>query len=48
MPMATKLGKMVTHLDGALPLKPHDPLIKCSSKVMEQTKTNMLWLPEYL
>ena len=27
MPMATKLGRMVTYLDELLPIKLHDPLI---------------------
>ena len=27
VPMATKLGRMMTSLDGLLPIMPHDPLI---------------------
>ena len=34
--MATKLGKMVTYIDGSLPIKLHDHLIKLSSKIMWQ------------
>ena len=30
--MVTKLGRMVTYLDGILPLKSHDPLITWSSE----------------
>ena len=33
MPMATKLGKMVTYHDGLLAMKSHDPLITWSCKI---------------
>ena len=37
VPMTTKLGKMVTYLDGLLPIKSHDPLIAWPCKVRWQT-----------
>ena len=39
VPMATKLGRIVTHLDGLLPIKSHDPLITRSCKITWFTKT---------
>ena len=46
--MATKLGRMVTYLEGLLPIKLHDPLIACSYKITYQTKTIISPLPQYL
>ena len=33
MPMATKLGRMLTYLDELLLIKSHDPLIKWSCEI---------------
>ena len=33
VPMATKLGRMMTSLDGLLPIMSHDPLIKWSCEI---------------
>ena len=33
MPMATKLGRVMTYHDGLSPVNSHDPLIKLSCKV---------------
>ena len=33
--MATKLGRMVTYLDGHLPIKPHHPLMTWSCEIPE-------------
>ena len=33
MPMASKLGRMVTYLEKVLPIKLHGPLIAWSSKI---------------
>ena len=38
VPMATKLGRMLAYLDGLLPIKSHDPLIKWSCEIPWQTK----------
>ena len=38
MPMATKLGSMVTYLDWLIPIKSHDTLIACSCKIPSQIK----------
>ena len=38
VPMATKLGRVVTCNDGFLPIKPHDPLITWCCKITLQTK----------
>ena len=51
VPMATKLGKMITYLDWLLLIKSHDPLISWSCKITLQNKTTIsplserLWLP---
>ena len=45
VPMVTKLGRMVTYIDGLLPIKPHDPLITWSCKIMWQTKNIISLLP---
>ena len=51
VPLATKLGRMVTYLDGLLPIKSHDPMIRWSFELTWHTKiimspiTNCLWLP---
>ena len=37
--MATKLSRMVAHLDGLLPIKSHDSLIMWSFKIMWPAKT---------
>ena len=37
--MATKLCKMVTYLDGLLPIKLHDPLITWLCEILGKTKT---------
>ena len=39
VPMATKLGKMVTYLEGLLPVKSQDALTTLSWKITWQTKT---------
>ena len=36
--MATKLGSMLTNLEGLLPMMLVDPLITWSCKIMRQTK----------
>ena len=36
--MATKLGWIVAHFIGLLPIKLHDPLITCSSEITSQAK----------
>ena len=38
VPMATKLGRMITYLDSLLPLKSQDPLITWSCEITWQTK----------
>ena len=38
VPMATKLGRMVTYLDGLLPMKSHDPLITWSCEITGSRK----------
>ena len=37
--MDTKLGRIITYLDGLLSLKSHDPLITWSHEMTGQTKT---------
>ena len=37
--IVTRLGRMITYLDGLLPIKAHDPLIKWFCKIMRLTKT---------
>ena len=44
VPMATKLGRMITYLDGLLPIKSHDPLITCSCKIISPIP-QCLWPP---
>ena len=34
MPMATKFDRIITYLDGLLPIKSHDPLITWSWEIM--------------
>ena len=36
--MATELGRAVTYHERLLPIKPHDPLVKLSCKIMRQIK----------
>ena len=33
MPMARKLGRMVTYFDGLMPIKLHDPLVNAFDKL---------------
>ena len=40
--MATKIGRMVTDLDGHLPIKSHDPLIR--GLVRPHSKLKLLYL----
>ena len=44
--MATKFGRMMTYLDGLLPIKSHVPLITRSSEITWQNKTTMYQLSE--
>lgn len=46
VPMTTKLCSMVTYLEGLLPLKPHDPLIRWSRNITWQTKTIIFAWPQ--
>ena len=46
--MATKLGRMVTYLDGLLPIKSHDPLITWSCEIPGQIKSTISLPPECL
>ena len=48
VPMVTKLGRMVTYLDGLLPIKSHDPLITCCCEIMWQPKIIISLLPQCL
>ena len=45
-PMATKFGRMVTYLDGLLPIKSHDSLIMWSCKITWHTKIIISPLPQ--
>lgn len=48
VPTVTKLGSMVTYIEGLLPVKSHDTLITRSCKITLQTKTpppHCLWPP---
>ena len=51
VPMANKLSRIVTYLDGLLPRKSHDPYITWSCKIMWETTTiisplrQCLWPP---
>ena len=47
MPMAIRLCRMVTYLDGLLSLELHDPLITWCCEITGQAKT-ILSLPPYL
>ena len=38
MPMATKLGRMITYLEQNLPIKSQDHIIMLSCKIMRETK----------
>ena len=44
--MATKFSRMMTYLDGLLPIKSHVPLITWSSEITWQNKTTMYQLSE--
>ena len=46
--IATKLGRMVVHLDGLVPIKPYDHLITWSCKITRHTKIIISPLPQYL
>ena len=46
--MTTKLGKMVTYLEGLLPIKLNDALIMWSSKITWKTKTIISPIPQCL
>ena len=39
MPMVTKLDRVVTYLEGLLPIKLHDPLITSPCNITQKTKT---------
>ena len=45
MPLATKLDRMVTYLDGLLPIKVPDPLITWSCEIIRQTGTIISPMP---
>ena len=47
VPMATKLGGMVTYLDGILPIKSNDSFIKWPYEITWQTKTTIYPLSEW-
>ena len=36
VPMATKLGRMITYLEGLLPIKSHNPWIRSLAKLHEE------------
>ena len=46
--MATKLDRIVTYLDGILPIKSHDSFITWSWEIMLQTKTTISPIPQCL
>ena len=48
VPMATRLGKKATYLDGVLSIKSHDPLVTWSSVITWQTKIIISPLPHCL
>ena len=48
MPMATKLGKLVTWHEGLPPIMLLDPLVTWSCEIMWQTKIIISPLPQYL
>ena len=45
--MANKLGRMVTYLDGVLPIKSHETLIKFSCKITWHTKKCLFYHNTY-
>ena len=47
LPLATELGKMVTYVNGLLPIKSQDPFFMWSWEIIWQTKTIMCPLPWY-
>ena len=46
VPVTTKHGKVVTYVDGFLPIKSYDPFITWSSEITWQTKTIASPLPQ--
>ena len=46
--MATKPKRMITYVDGFLPIKSHDPLITWSCKITWQTKIIISSLLQWL
>ena len=48
VPMATKVGRMVTYLAEFFPIKSHDPLIIWFCKIMRQTKIIISPMPQCL
>ena len=48
VPLATKLGTMITYLDRFLPLKSHDSLITWSYEIKWKTKTIISPIPQCL
>ena len=46
--MATKLGRLITYLDGFLPIKLHDTLIIWYCKIACQTKSIISPIPQSL
>ena len=53
VPIATKLGRMITYLDGLLPIKSCDPLITCpceagGSLTKETQYANALIVTDFL
>ena len=48
MPMATKLGRLVTYYEGFPPIISHDFLITWSCRITRQTELILTPLPEWL
>ena len=48
MPTVAKLVRMVTYLDGLLPIKSYDPFITCSCNITWQTKMIISSLTQFL
>ena len=48
MPMANKLGRVVTYHEGLPPIKPDDPLFTWSCEFTWQTKITVTQLREWL
>ena len=48
MPMATKLGSLVTFHEGLPPIKSHDFLITWSCRITRHTELIITPLPEWL